>query len=188
MSEGTNLSWDDDLGDIDEEVSEETIKAAESMGKVPVGKYLCECVGSTPKQKDFRDYSCIAASLRWNILKVLELDSVAVTGDEGEAYEGRTIFDDVALYSGSEKDGMRNRRILIAKRCGLIGNGMSDKITKAMWQKDIIGKKVIINYIEEGYTPKGSTVEKKIRKVAFDGYESADGIEITDQTPDIDDI
>ncbi len=187
MSEETNLSWDDDL-DVDEEVSEEDVKTAESMGKVPVGKYLCECVGSSPKQIDFKNYSCIAAALRWNILKVLELDSVVVTGDGGEAYEGRTIFDDIALYSGSEKDGMRNRRILVAKRCGLIGNGMSDKITKKMWQKDVIGKKVIINYIEEGYTPKGSTVEKKIRKVAFDGYESADGIEITDQSPDIDDI
>ena len=187
MSEETNLSWDDDL-DVDEEVSEEDVKTAESMGKVPVGKYLCECVGSTPKQKDFRDYSCIAAALRWSILKVLELDGVVVTGDDGEAYEGRTIFDDVALYAGAEKDGMRNRRILIAKRCGLIGNGVGDKITKKMWQKDIIGKKVIINYIEEGYTPANSTVEKKVRKVAFDGYESADGIEITDQTPDIDDI
>lgn len=187
MSETANLSWDDDL-DVDEEVSEEDVKTAESMGKVPVGRYLCECVGSVPKQKDFRDYSCIAAALRWNILKVLELDGVAITGDEGETYEGRTIFDDVALYSGAEKDGMRNRRILIAKRCGLIGNGISDKITKGMWQKDIIGKKVIINYIEESYTPANSTVEKKVRKVAFDGYESADGIEITDQTPDIDDI
>lgn len=186
MTEETNLSWDDDL-DVDEEVSEEDVKTAESMGKVPVGKYLCECVGSIPKQKDFRDYSCIAAALRWNILKVLKLNDVAVTGDEGEAYEGRMIFDDVALYSGAEKDGMRNRRILIAKRCGLI-SGMDSRITKSMWQKDIIGKKVIINYIEESYTPANSTVEKKIRKVAFDGYESTDGIEITDQSPNIDDI
>jgi len=181
------LSWDDDLGDIDEEVTEETMKEAEAMGKVPVGKYLCECIDSQPKQKDFANYSCIAASLRLQIVKVLELNGEAVKGDEGETYEGRTIFDDVALYSGAEKDGMRNRRILIAKRMGLIG-GSSDKITKAMWKKDVLGKKVIINYIEESYTPKGSTVERKVRKVAFDGYESADGMEITDQTPNIDDI
>lgn len=182
-----SLSWDDDLGDIDENVSEDDVKQAESMGKVPVGKYLCECVGSVPKQKDFKDYSCIAAGLRWEILKVLELNGVAVVGDEGEALEGRAIFDDVALYSGSEKDGMRNRRILIAKRTGLIGGSM-DKITKEMWSKDIIGKKAILNYIEEEYTPKGKTVPVKVRKVAFDGYESPDGVEINDQSVDIDSI
>lgn len=183
----SNLSWDDDGIDIDEEVSEEDIKEAESMGKVAVGRYFCECVGSEPKQKDFANYSCIAANLRWEIQKVLELNGTAVQGDEGEAYEGRAIFDDVALYSGMEKDGMRKRRILVAKRVGLI-SGSDDKITKEMWKTGIIGKKAIINYIEEGYIPKGSTVEKKARKVAFDGYESADGMEITDQTPDIDDI
>ena len=186
MTEST-LSWDDDDIDIDEEVSEEDIKEAESMGKVAVGRYFCECVGSEPKQKDFANYSCIAANLRWEIQKVLEVNGVAVQGDEGEAYEGRAIFDDVALYSGMEKDGMRKRRILIAKRVGLI-DGSDDKITKEMWSTGIIGKKVILNYIEEGYIPKGLTVEKKTRKVSFDGYESADGMEITDQTPDINDI
>jgi len=186
MAENT-LSWDDEEINIDEDVSEEDIKEAESMGKVSVGRYFCECVDSEPKQKDFKEYSCIAANLRWEIEKVLELNGTAVQGDEGEAYEGRAIFDDVALYAPMEKDGMRKRRILIAKRVGLIG-GSEDKITKAMWKTGIIGKKAIITYIEESYTPKGTTVEKKIRKVAFDGYESADGMEITDQTPDIDSI
>ena len=52
-----DLNWDDEGIDIDEEVSEEDIKAAEAMGKVSVGKYLCECVSSEPKQKDFANYS-----------------------------------------------------------------------------------------------------------------------------------
>jgi len=185
MAEST-LSWDDESIDVDEEVSEQDVKDAEAMGKVPVGKYLCECFDSQPRQHDFNDYSCVQANLRWEILKVLELNGVAVKGDEGEAYEGRTIFDAISLYSPSEKDGMRKRRILVAKRCGLIG-GSEDKITKAMWKTGIIGKRAILNYIEEGYIPKGSTVEKKVRKIAFDGYESADGMEITGQ-PDIDDI
>lgn len=184
--EDTTLSWDDGDIDVDESVSEEDIKAAENMGKVAVGRYFCECVGSEPKQKDFANYSCIAANLRWEILKVLELNGVAVQGDEGEAYEGRAIFDDVALYSPSEKDGMRKRRILVAKRVGLIG-GSEDKITKAMWGTGIIGKRAIINYIEEEYTDKRGAL-KKYRKVDFPGYESADGMEITDQTPDIDAI
>jgi len=185
MTEST-LKWED-AGDLDEDVTEEDIKEAEAMGKVSVGRYLCECVASEPKQKDFKEYSCIAANLRWEILKVLELNGVAVQGDEGEAYEGRTIFDDVALYSPSEKDGMRKRRILIAKRCGLIG-GSEDKITKEMWKTGIVGKRVIINYIEEEYADKKTGALKKSRKVDFSGYESADGMEISDQSPDIDDI
>ena len=73
------LSWDDEGIDIDEEVSEEDVKDAESMGKVAVGRYFCDCVASEPRQKDFKDYSCIAANLRWEILKVLELDGVRPT-------------------------------------------------------------------------------------------------------------
>ena len=187
MADENSLSWDDDGIDIDEEVSEEDIKEAESMGKVAVGRYFCECVGSEPKQKDFANYSCIAANLRWEIQKVLELNGVAVQGDEGETYEGRAIFDDVALYSGMEKDGMRKRRILIAKRVGLIGES-GGKTIKKMWSTDIIGKKAIINYIDDPWYNEKTKVTKMIRKVAFDGYESADGMEITDQTPDINDI
>ena len=167
MADQETLNWDDEGIDVDEDVSEEDIKNAEAMGKVSVGRYFCECVASEPKQKDFNQYSCIAANLRWEILKVLELNNVPVQGDEGEAYEGRAIFDDVALYNPSEKDGMRKRRILIAKRVGLIG-GSEDKITKEMWKTGIIGKKSIIDYIEEGYTDRNG-IAKKSRKVAFDG-------------------
>jgi hypothetical protein len=76
----SDLTWDDDDIDIDEEVSEEDIKNAESMGKVAVGRYFCECVGSEPKQKDFANYSCIAANLRWEIQKVLEMVKLTRAG------------------------------------------------------------------------------------------------------------
>ena len=181
-----DLTWDDDIA-ADEDVSESEIKEAEAMGKVAIGKYLCRCAGSEPRQKDFSNYSCIAANLKWEIEKALEINGVAVQGDEGDVYVGRSIFDDVALYSASEKDGMRKRRILVAKRVGLIG-GSDDTITKAMWKTGIIDKRAIINYIEEEYMPKGGTVMKRSRKVAFDGYESADGMTVSDQTPDIDAI
>ena len=191
MVEST-LNWDDDDIDIDEEVSEEDIKEAESMGKVAVGRYFCECVGSEPRQKDFANYSCIAANLRWEIQKVLELNGVAVQGDEGEAYEGRAIFDDVAQKPkppAMEKDGMRKRRILIAKRIGLIGES-GGKTTKEMWGTGILGKRAIVDYIQkpDWFDEKTKTTKKGKRQVAFDGYESADGMEITDQTPNIDSI
>lgn len=182
-----DLTWDDEGIDIDEEVSEAEIKEAESMGKVAVGKYLCVCVGSEPKQKDFANYSCIAANLKWEIEKVLEMNGAPVKGDEGDAYVGRAIFDDVALYSPSEKEGMRKRRILIAKRVGLIG-GADDQLTKKMWKTGILGRRAIVNYIEEAYEDKKTGATKKSRKVAFDGYESAEGVEIADNTPNIDDI
>ena len=182
-----DLTWDDDGIAADEDVSEAEIKEAELMGKIAVGMYLCRCVESEPKQRDFTNYSCISANLKWEIEKALEIDGAAVQGDEGEAYVGRSIFDSVALYSASEKDGMRKRRILVAKRVGLIG-GSDDTITRAMWKTGIIGKRAIVNYIEEEYMPKGGTVMKKSRKVDFNGYESADGMEIADQTPDIDEI
>ena len=181
-----DLMWDDENIDVDEEVSEEEIKNAESMGKLAVGRYLCRCINSEPKQKDFKEYSCIAANLQWEVEKALEINGAVIEGDEGDGYIGRSIFDDVALYSPSEKDGMRKRRILVAKRVGLIG-GSADKITKEMWKTGIIGKRAIIEYIEEEYEAKGG-IKKKSRKVAFSGYESADGMDVSDQTPDIDAI
>lgn len=181
-----NLSWED-LDELDEELTEEDIKAAESMGRMPVGRYLCECVGSTPKQKDFKEYSCIAANLRWNVLKVLELDGKAVVGDEAEIFEGRLIFDDVNLYNSAEKDGMRKRRILIAKRTGLISDS-GEKMTKAMWQTGIIGKKAIITYVEDSWFDERTKATRTSRKVDFSGYDSTEGIEISDSSPDIDSI
>ena len=189
MTEETNsLSWEDlDDSSIDEEVTDADLKAAESLGRVPVGKYLCECISSEPRQKDFKNYSCLAANLRWNILKVIELDGQPVKGDAGEIFEGRSIFDDINLYSPAEKDGMRNRRILVAKRTGLIGSS-AEKITKKMWQVDIIGKKTIITYINDPWFDEKTKTTKPSFKVAFDGYDDLQGIELTDDSPDIDQI
>jgi hypothetical protein len=182
--EKLNISWDDDFSDIDEDISEEDVKRAEAMGKVPIGKYLCECVDSQLQQYD-GEYSCIEVNLRWKVLKVLELDGKTVEGDMGEVYENRTIFDTVKLFSPKEKENTGNRRILVATRIGLIVKG--GKLPVKKWQ-EAVGKRAILTYIDSEWTPKGKTVPIKKRQVAFDGYESANGIEITDQTPDIDEI
>jgi len=185
MTERVSISWDDDFDAIDEEISEEDIKKAEAGGKVPVGKYLCECVGSKLQQYD-GDYSCVEVNLQWNILKVLELDGTVIDGDDGEAYEGRSIFDTVRLYSPLEKEGTGNRRILVASRIGLIAKG--GKLPVALWRQ-AIGKKAILIHIDNEWTPPGKTIPIIRRQVAFfDGYESADGMEINEQAPDIDSI
>lgn len=184
MADTMNLSWDDDLGDIDEDITDEDVKKAESGGKPPAGKYLCECVDSVPQQYD-GDYSCIEAFLKWKILSVIELNGLQVKNDESDEYEDRFIFDAVKLHNAFEKEGTANRRIMVASRLGLVSGNSS----KDMWGKDIIGKKAIINYIDNEYTPKGKTIPVKNRKVDFfNGYEAADGIESTDNSPDIDEI
>lgn len=170
--ENSTLSWDDPSIDVSENVTEQEAKAAEFSGRPPVGRYLCVCVDSRPRQNDMTNYSCIAANLKWEIERVLEIEGKQAEGDQGEEWVGKFIYDDVNLHSPLEKEGMRSRRILIAKRIGLIPP-TGGQLTTKMWGKDVIGKRAIINFIEDSYTDKAG-VAKKIRKVAFDGYDYAD--------------
>ena len=65
---------------------------------------------------------------------------------------------------------MRNRRVQIAKRCGLIPQG-GGKMTKQTWANDIIGKQVVI--ATETQTDKKDPNKKYKGKVPlFDGYMS----------------
>ena len=161
------LSWGDPGIGSDEVVTAEDVKSAEAMGKMPVGKFLCTCVDSQPKQKDFANYSCIAASLKWRVDKVIELDGAAVAGDEGDNFVDRFIYDDVNMASPDEKDGMKKRRILIAKRTGLITDA-AGTITSSMWANGIIGKQAIITNEDQHNEKTGKTY----RNVAFNGYEA----------------
>jgi hypothetical protein len=74
MSETKALNWDDPQIDPTENITEEDVKSAEQLcSRIPVGRYLCTCVESVPRQMDFKGYSCIAANLKWRIDKVLDL-------------------------------------------------------------------------------------------------------------------
>jgi hypothetical protein len=74
MSETKALNWDDPQIDPTENITEEDVKSAEQLwSRIPVGRYLCTCVESVPRQVDFKEYSCIAANLKWRIDKVLDL-------------------------------------------------------------------------------------------------------------------
>lgn len=162
-----DLSWGDDQIGGDENYTEEDLSTAEAMGKTPLGKFLCTCVESTPVQQNFKEYSCIAANLKWRVDRILELDGVEVKGDEADIYIGKFMFDRINMYSASEKDGMRNRRILVAKRVGLITDS-SGTLTKEMWATGIIGKQAILTNEDT----KNEKTGKPYRNVAFDGYES----------------
>ncbi len=171
-----DLSWDDEQIGGDETYTEEDLSSAEAMGKTPLGRFLCTCVESQPVMQNFDDYSCIAANLKWRVDRVLELHNVdsekglvitQIAGDETDIYIGKFLYDKINQYSPKEKEGMRNRRILVAKRTGLITDG-SGTITKEMWKTGIIGKQTIITN-EDSVSKKSGKV---YRNVAFNGYES----------------
>ena len=87
-----------------ENLTKEDITDAESMGRPPVGKFLCTCDKSTPRQKNPKERpSYFVANLRWRIDKCLEINGLKVKGDEGESYEGRFLFDDADHVHRSDR-------------------------------------------------------------------------------------
>lgn len=172
MSE--QLGW----GDIQmppEKVTEDDVKKAESMGRAPVGKFIVTCVDSQPREAKMKEYSCYAANLKMEIDEVLELDGAKATESDSAAHEGKFIWDDVLLEHDKEKDGMRKRRILIAKRTGLITNTGAE-ITQDMWANQIVGKQFIVTTELNSYTDDKGNKKSNV-KVAFAGYESMSGAE-----------
>lgn len=195
MAETKPLSWDDPQIDPTESITEEDVKSAEQLGaRTPVGRYLCTCVESNPRQMDFKEYSCIGANLKWRIDKAIELGVKEdkrwifkpVEGNQSEPFEGMFIYDDIAMYSPKEKEGMKKRRIMIAKRIGLISDTTA-QITKEMWAKSIIGKQAVITMEEQVYKDKND-IEKATIKVAFGGYEYAEVAKTTVTNDDYNDI
>ena len=169
------LNWDEiDLPP--ETVDEAAATAAENMGKTPVGKFLCTCIDSKPVEKKFKAYSGYAANLKWQIENVLQINGKEATSAEKDAYEGRFIFDDVVLANDAEKDGMRNRRVMIACKVGLVVNpSLATSLTAKSWGKDIIGKQAIITTERQEWVDSVTDEKKHTVKVSFDGYENASG-------------
>jgi len=167
-----DMNWDEvDMGA--EEVTEDDVADIESGGaSVPVGVYLCTVVESKPKQIDFNAYSCLGVSLTFEINQCLEIEGKSVTGNEGENFEGRNIYDDVAFADsdGKEKAGMMKRRKYVALRLGVIAPG--GKLTRKSWEEDVIGKQIKIKLEENVYTDKNTGEEKVGRPQVgfFSGY------------------
>jgi len=181
------LNWDE-VEIADENVSEADVMAAENMGgRMPVGKWLCTVETSTPRTANLKNYTTMAVNLKMRVEEALEIDGKRIEGDVGDTYEGRFIWDDVLLEHPDEKDGMRNRRILVAKRFGLIVG--EQPITKQMWSQDIIGKQIVV-VTEKGkpYEDSFGVTQKGRIKVGFSGYKSAESAEVAGSTDTYDDI
>ena len=156
-----------------ENFSEEDIAAAESAGALPVGKYLVEVVDTKPVEKNFTAYTCYACNLKMEVVTPLEIDGEAIAEGEREDLEGRFIWDDIILPHDGEKKGFRNRRLLTAKRLGLIMS-TSEQLQPSMWFENIIGKRAIITLERESWEDQNGNQKSRV-KVAFEGYEYADG-------------
>jgi hypothetical protein len=175
-----NVSWDD-IDFDSHDVSEEEYKKADERITTPIGRFECTCKESVPQLIKGDKESYYAVNLKWEIDRVLEHNGVPTyiekdgqvvanpefDSDAADEFLGRKIFDTVPLPKASEKDAVKNRRILIAKRLGLIGAG-NMKISKDTFMRHIIEKQAILTTEEQSYEKNGK--KKTIVKVAFDGY------------------
>lgn len=168
------LNWD--FVDSEENITKEDIDNAESMGKAPVGKYLCTVESSKPKKRNPDDApSYFVAGLKHRIDRVIEINGRAATEEDQDRWTGKFIFDDVSLPREDEPEALKNRRIMIAKRAGIISN-TSTRIPKNAWRELIIGKQFLIDHIDQTDKKTG----KVYRQVAFDGYHvPEDAVKVT---------
>ena len=165
------LRWED-IEDEIETLTDSDIADAEAMGRLPVGKFLCTCIDSQPRQVNLTNYTCMAANVKFVIDQVLEINGEPVDPAEFEHLEGRYIWDSIFLPHPEEKDGMKKRRILIAKRFGVIGNGRGNDVSNKTWAQDILNKQIILTTEESTWTDRKTGALKKNTQVAFGGYDA----------------
>jgi len=159
------VKWGD--FDTEEEVTEDEVKDVENMSKRPIGKYLCTVVESKPKRRDPKEgNSYFVVGLKMRIDEALEIDNEPADAEESEKHEGKFLFDDVIMLRPDESDALKNRRVLILKRAGIISSS-GGKVPSNAWSELIVGKQFKITYIDN--YDKNS--KKTYRQVAFDGYE-----------------
>ena len=174
------LSWDE-VEVEDEEISQEDIDSAESQGKIPPMLFIGTCEDSTPREQHWDDFTGYQANLKWHVDEVLECPvGTPATDKIKDQYEGRYQFDNIPLPHPQEADWMKNKRILVACRCGIIPTSKS-KIPKNAWSDLIIGSQVKIK-TEKTKSKKDG---KEYVNIAFDGYEALSEATSTDSFDDI---
>lgn len=176
MAEKKVLKWDD-LSTPDEAVSDDDYSNAESSSNLPPGRYLCECVETHPVEKTDNEgkYNYLAVSMKWKVLKALEVREKPIPEAEQDMFEGNPVFDEIRLEHRLEKDGMKKRRHFVAKRLGLLTD-TKKVISKQDWATGPVGKRMILHIEDQTYTKAGATTPTVIHgKVKFAGYEIPGG-------------
>jgi len=156
-----------DQVNVDEEISETDQAASNDISmSTPVGKFLCTVVACDAIENAMSAYTCYQANLKMRIDKVVKIEQPVFDKDKkpivrnGEPvkkvldvpadqvakinalYAGRFIFDGINLYNPAEKEAMKNRRLFVAKRLGLITPQATSLPTSA-WPGSI-GRQVIV--------------------------------------------
>ena len=188
------INWDD----FETEAEEVTETDAKEIDEGPQNKFIGDCIAvvveSTPRQIGFNKYTCIGVTLKFEIEKVLkvgvkqmavdaksDMDYAVVLEDpsigDQEKFTGENIYDDVAFHHPDEKDAMARRRKMVALKCGLIQPGQA--LVKSMWQKDIIGKRVVLHVVDNRYEDKKTKTTKAGRPQIdfFNGYDLISTVE-----------
>lgn len=184
---------------VSETVSEQDQQASDSLSFDNfIGQALCTCVASNPVEKNFKNYSCFAASLQWRIDKVIECEQPLFNEDgklvkkDGVVvqkvqpakddkfdtfFSGRLIFDEIPLYHPEEKEFFKKRRLFILKKAGVLNQSDSQVTTKHF--QDIVGKQVLVRTERNKYTDKMGNEKENVR-VMVDGYDFAKNAEVKD--------
>ena len=180
-----DATWDE-FDVEDEEVTKDEAKDIDSGGvKFPIGLYLCRCFSSNPKQIDFKNYSTMGTKLGFVVENVLEIEKRKPTADEIKNFIDKKLFDDVAFANEKEKAGMAKRRKMVALKMGLIAPG--EAVTKAMWQKYIIGKAVILRVVDTSYDNKDNVRVDQTGIDFWNGYElAADSAQVVEDSEFLD--
>ena len=175
MAEKTDqMGWGEvDNDEVTEDVDAKAVEDCEKGSSMPWGKHIVTVVDSVPKEAHLKAYTCIGANLKMQIEKTLEIEGVVTTDENSAEFEDRYIFDDILLFNEDEKPGMKNRRILIAKRLGLVSES-GGKISKKAWSEDILNKRFVVITEKNEYTDKAGKEVIGQPKVAFAGYETVD--------------
>lgn len=193
MAETQVTPWDEI--NVDEAISETEQKASENLSvQTPVGRFLCTIVECNAVEKNFKLYSCYAANLKMRIDQVLKIEQPIMDGDKplkrnGEAvlkvqdipaskidginalYAGRFIIDDVNLFNPMEKEAMKNRRLFVAKKIGLI-KGNDTALKTSAWP-GAVGLRVIVETEWNSWKDKDTAEVKKNVRVGWSGYDFA---------------
>ncbi|WP_273050855.1 hypothetical protein, partial [Pseudoalteromonas sp.] len=141
---------------VDEDISEADQSASNDLSTTtPVGRLLCTVVECDAVEKSFKNYSCYAANLKMQIDSILKIEQPIIDNGKpvkrnGEVimkvqdipenkiqefnslFAGRFVFDDVNLFSPSEKEAMKKRRLFVAKKLRLISPNAT-KIKTSVW-------------------------------------------------------
>lgn len=188
------MNWDE--VDVDEAVTAAEQKGSDSLdNSTPVGKFICTVVECNPKERAFKEYSCIAANLKMRIDEILELEQ-PLLDDKGQPvkrngevvkkkqkvrssqaisvnalYAGRFVFDEINLFNPKEKEAMKSRRLFVAKRLRLI-TPQSVELKTSAWPGSV-GSRVIVETEWNHWEDKATKEQRKNVKVPWSGYEFA---------------